>query len=58
MDFPDLPLKGKYDPSKYKIYFRDTDLLMASLDDEAQADLKINNNFGVYKGALYENIVA
>lgn len=58
MDFPELPLKGNYDPSKYKIYFRDTGLLMASLDDEAQADLKINNNFGVYKGALYENIVA
>ena len=28
------------------------------LDDEAQEDLRVNKNLGVYKGALYENIVA
>ena len=27
------------------------------LDDEAQEDLRVNKNPGVYKGALYENIV-
>ena len=27
------------------------------LDDEAQEDLRANRNLGVYKGALYENIV-
>ena len=27
------------------------------LDDEAQDDLRANKNLGVYKGALYENIV-
>lgn len=58
MEFPELPLKGNYDASKYKIYFADTGLLIASLDDEAQQDLRENRNFGVYKGAIYENVVA
>lgn len=58
MLFPELPLKGNYDDSKYKLYFGDTGLLIASLDDESQDDLRENKNFGVYKGALFENIIA
>ena len=54
---PELPLKGNYDASLYKIYFRDTGLLIASMDDEAQEDLRANKNLGTYKGAIYENIV-
>ncbi len=54
---PELPLKGNYDPKLYKIYFKDTGLLIASLDEEAQEDLRANRNLGTYKGALYENIV-
>lgn len=54
---PELPLKGNYDPKMYKIYFKDTGLLIASLDEEAQEDLRANKNFGTYKGAIYENIV-
>lgn len=57
MQFPELPLKGNYDESKYKIYFADSGLLVAMLDDEAQENLRVNKNLGVYKGALYENIV-
>lgn len=53
----ELPLKGNYDPKAYKIYFKDTGLLIASLDEEAQEDLRANKNFGTYKGAIYENIV-
>ncbi len=53
----ELPLKGNYDPKLYKIYFKDTGLLIASLDEEAQEDLRANRNFGTYKGAIYENIV-
>lgn len=53
-----LPLKGNYDPKLYKIYFRDTGMLIASLDEEAQEDLRKNKNFATYKGAIYENIVA
>lgn len=57
MNYPELPLKGNYDPKLYKIYFKDTGLLIASLDDEAQEDLRANKNLGTYKGAIYENIV-
>ncbi len=57
MNFPELPLKGNYDETKYKIYFKDSGLLVSLLDDEAQDDLRANKNLGVYKGALYENIV-
>ena len=58
MNLPELPLKGNYDPKMYKIYYKDTGLLIASLDDEAQADLRENKNLNTYKGAIYENIVA
>lgn len=54
---PELPLKGNYDPKLYKIYYKDTGLLIASLDVEAQEDLRANKNLGTYKGAIYENIV-
>lgn len=53
----ELPLKGNYLADNYKLYYHDTGLLVASLDDEAQEDLRANRNFGTYKGAIYENIV-
>ena len=54
---PELPLKGNYDPDHYKVYFRDTGLLIGALDEEAQEDLRSNRNFNAYKGAIYENMV-
>lgn len=57
METPELPLKGNYNPDNFKIYFSDTGLLVASLDEEVQDDLRQNKNFNTYKGALYENIV-
>lgn len=56
--YPELPLKGNIDESKYKLYYPDTGLLVSALDDEAQEDLRANKNLGVYKGALYENFIA
>ena len=53
-----LPLGGNYNPDNYRLYFSDTSLLIASLDDEAQDDLRKNQNFNTYKGAIYENIVS
>lgn len=53
----ELPLKGNYDTGCYKIYYHDTGLLIASLDEEAQDDLRANKNFGTYKGAIYENVI-
>ncbi len=55
---PALPLRGNYNPSNYKIYFHDSGMLIASLDDEAQMDLRANRNFNTYKGAVYESAVA
>ena len=58
LDQLSLPLKGNYNPDNYRIYFSDTGLLIGSLDEEAQEDLRNNKNFNTYKGAIYENVVA
>lgn len=57
LEQPELPLGGNYNPDNYRLYFRDTGLLIGSLDEEAQEDLRNNKNFNTYKGAIYENIV-
>ena len=58
MGLPELPLKGNYNPDNYKLYFGDTGLLIGSLDEEIQEDLRYNKNFNTYKGAIYENIIS
>ena len=58
LQFPELPLKGNIEESKYKLYYPDTGLLVSLLDEEAHEDLRVNKNLGVYRGALYENFVA
>lgn len=55
---PELPLRGNYNDAKYKLYMGDTGLLISMLDEDAQDDLRVNRNLGIYKGAVYENIVA
>lgn len=57
LEQPELPLGGNFDPDNYRVYFGDTGILIGSLDDEAQEDLRQNQNFNTYKGAIYENIV-
>ena len=57
MEFPELPIRGRYDESRFKLYMADTGLLVAQLEDDAQKDLRANGNLGVYGGGLYENIV-
>lgn len=54
---PELPLEGNSKNDEFKVYMRDTGLLMAMLEDGSQADI-IKGNLGIYKGAVYENIVA
>ena len=58
MEVASLPLKGNYNPENYRLYFADTGLLIGSLDEEVQEDLRNNENMNTYKGALYENIVS
>ena len=57
MEQPELPLGGNYNPNNFRLYFSDTGVLIGSLDEEAQEDLRNNKNFNTYKGAIYENIV-
>ncbi|MCI8637164.1 MAG: ATP-binding protein [Clostridia bacterium] len=57
MEQPELPLGGNYNPDNFRLYFADTGILIGSLDDEAQEDLRNNKNFNTYKGAIYENVV-
>ena len=40
LTFPELPLKGNYDETKYKLYMADTGLLVSMLDEDAQDDLR------------------
>lgn len=51
-------VKGNYRDDMYKLYYFDSGMLVAMLDEEAQEDLRANKNLNVYKGALYENIAA
>ena len=54
---PELPLEGNARSDIFKVYMRDTGLLMAMLEDGSQEDI-IDGNLGIYKGAIYENIIA
>jgi len=54
---PELPLEGNAKSAEFKVYMRDTGLLMAMLEEGSQEDV-IDGNLGIYKGAIYENIIA
>jgi predicted AAA+ superfamily ATPase len=54
---PEMPFEGYAQNDNFKVYMRDTGLLVSMLDDGAQADI-IKGNLGIYKGAIYENTVA
>ena len=54
---PELPLEGNSLSDVFKVYMRDTGLLMSMLEAGSQADI-IDGNLGIYKGAIYENIIA
>ena len=49
---------GNYNPDNFRLFYGDTGLLIGSLDEEAQEDLRNNKNFNTYKGAIYENIIS
>lgn len=57
LERPELPLEGNAIPNAFKVYMRDTGLLVSMLEDGSQKDI-IDGNLGIYKGAIYENIVA
>lgn len=53
----ELPLEGNAIPEKFKVYMADTGLLVSMLGYETIEDI-LAGNLGVYKGAIYENIIA
>ncbi len=55
---PSLPLKGNIFDGSIVLYYADSGLLLSQLDDEALLDFRRNKNLGVYKGGLFESIVA
>lgn len=57
LSVPELPLEGNAKSDVFKVYMKDTGLLMAMLEDGSQIEI-INGNLGIYKGAIYENIIA
>ena len=57
LEIPQLPLEGNARSDAFKVYMRDTGLLVAMLDEGTAEDI-IDGNLGIYKGAIYENIIA
>ncbi len=55
---PNLPLKGNVIEDCCVLYYADNGLLLSQLDDEAQTDFRQNKNLDVYKGGLFESIIA
>lgn len=53
----ELPLEGNSINNQFKIYMNDTGLLVSMLEEGTQKDI-IDGNLGIYKGAIYENIIA
>lgn len=54
---PELPFEGSVMEDAFKVYMQDTGLLMGMLEEGAQKDI-IDGDLGIYKGAVYENIIA
>jgi predicted AAA+ superfamily ATPase len=57
LKLPELPFEGNVDTAAFKVYMADTGLLVSMLDEGSAVDI-IDGNLGIYKGAIYENIVA
>jgi predicted AAA+ superfamily ATPase len=53
----ELPLEGNAISDVFKVYMCDTGLLVSMLEEGSAADI-LAGNLGIYKGAIYENIIA
>ena len=52
-----LPLEGNKDEDVFKLYMQDSGLYVAMLEKGTAGDI-LSGNLGIYKGAIFENIVA
>lgn len=57
LSIPETPLEGNKIRDCFKVYLNDTGLLVAMLDDGTNDEI-ISGNLGIYKGAIYENVIA
>ncbi len=57
LSITELPLEGNKKDDIFKVYMQDSGLFVAMLEDGTQKDI-LNGNLLVYKGAIYENIIA
>ncbi len=57
LSITELPLEGNKLEDVFKVYMQDSGLFVAMLEDGTQADILIGNLL-IYKGAVYENIIA
>lgn len=53
----EIPFEGFVIDTEFKIYMKDTGLLLAMLGGDIAEEI-INGNLLIYKGAIYENIIA
>ena len=53
----DIPLRAYRDINAFKFYLNDTGLLIAFYNENVTYEL-INGNLGVFKGGIFENVVA
>jgi len=52
-----LPLKAYRNPNAFKLYLNDTGLLLALYSENVSFEI-INGNLGVFKGGVFENVIA
>ena len=57
LSVPQSPLEGNKIDNAFKLYMQDTGLFVSLLERGTAAEI-LSGNLGMYKGALYENIVA
>ena len=57
LSLPELPLEGNAIYDVFKVYMKDTGLLVGMLEDGTQFDILQGNLYG-YKGAIFENLAA
>ncbi len=57
LSITELPLEGNKCEDVFKVYMQDSGLFVAMLEDGTQSDI-LNGNLLIYKGAIYENIIA
>lgn len=57
LSVPELPFEGNSISDIFKVYMSDTGLLMAMFESSSAKEI-LNGNLGIYKGAIYENVIA